>query len=445
MTMTADRRSAFEELRPPLTESDALLEADRCLECGGPYAEAPCVTACPANVDVPAFVAALARGDRDGAAATIFAENLLGGTCARVCPVETLCEGACLLVHEGRRPIEIARLQRFATDAALSADTPLRRSRPRNWYRVAVIGAGPAGLVCAGELAARGFDVTVYDERVEGGGLARFAIAPYRLRQEPLPQELRALTHLGVKFELGLAVDTPDALAYMESFNDAIVLAVGMGDDTDIAYPGDSLGGVWNSLPFIEAIKNGAPPALGDSVVVIGGGNTAVDVAREARMLGAPRVTMLYRRTRAEMPAYPHEIEEALEEGVEIEWLTVPLRFVGGESLTGVECRRCRLGPPDESGRRRPEEMPGTEFVLQADTVVKAIGQRNRTELFGLIDGLELDHGRPQVDPETGQTTNPKYFAAGDVTNGGATVVEAVRAAKIAARGIDAVVGRRLS
>jgi dihydropyrimidine dehydrogenase (NAD+) subunit PreT len=445
MTMTADRRSAFEELRPPLTESDALLEADRCLECGGPYAEAPCVTACPANVDVPAFVAALARGDRDGAAATIFAENLLGGTCARVCPVETLCEGACLLVHEGRRPIEIARLQRFATDAALSADTPLRRSRPRNWYRVAVIGAGPAGLVCAGELAARGFDVTVYDERVEGGGLARFAIAPYRLRQEPLPQELRALTHLGVKFELGLAVDTPDALAYMESFNDAIVLAVGMGDDTDIAYPGDSLGGVWNSLPFIEAIKNGAPPALGDSVVVIGGGNTAVDVAREARMLGAPRVTMLYRRTRAEMPAYPHEIEEALEEGVEIEWLTVPLRFVGGESLTGVECRRCRLGPPDESGRRRPEEVPGTEFVLQADTAVKAIGQRTRTELFGLIDGLELDHGRPQVDPETGQTTNPKYFAAGDVTNGGATVVEAVRAAKIAARGIDAFVGRRLS
>jgi dihydropyrimidine dehydrogenase (NAD+) subunit PreT len=445
MTMTADRRSAFEELRPPLTESDALLEADRCLECGGPYAEAPCVTACPANVDVPAFVAALARGDRDGAAATIFAENLLGGTCARVCPVETLCEGACLLVHEGRRPIEIARLQRFATDAALSADTPLRRSRPRNWYRVAVIGAGPAGLVCAGELAARGFDVTVYDERVEGGGLARFAIAPYRLRQEPLPQELRALTHLGVKFELGLAVDTPDALAYMESFNDAIVLAVGMGDDTDIAYPGDSLGGVWNSLPFIEAIKNGAPPALGDSVVVIGGGNTAVDVAREARMLGAPRVTMLYRRTRAEMPAYPHEIEEALEEGVEIEWLTVPLRFVGGESLTGVECRRCRLGPPDESGRRRPEEVPGTEFVLQADTAVKAIGQRTRTELFGLIDGLELDHGRPQVDPETGQTTNPKYFAAGDVANGGATVVEAVRAAKIAARGIDAFVGRRLS
>jgi len=443
MTTVADHQAAFQELLPPLTESEALLEADRCLECGAVYAEAPCVTACPANVDVPAFVAALARGERDAAAATIFAENLLGGTCARVCPVETLCEAACVLSHEGRRPIEIGRLQRFATDGALDADLPVRRAQPRNWYSVAVIGAGPAGLVCAGELAARGFDVTVYDERVEGGGLARFAIAPYRLQREPLPEELRALTHLGVKFELGVAIDTRDALAYVESFNDAVVLAVGMGDDADVAYPGDALPGVWNSLPFIEAVKSGDAGLVGESVVVIGGGNTAVDVAREARMLGAHRVTMLYRRTRAEMPAYEHEIDEALEEGVEIEWLTVPLRFVGDDALTAVECRRCQLGPPDETGRRRPEELPGTEFLLAADTAVKAIGQRNRTELFELIDGLELERGRPKIDPETGQTTNPRYFAAGDVTNGGATVVKAVRAGKIAARGVDRFVGRR--
>jgi glutamate synthase (NADPH/NADH) small chain len=441
MTTVADHRSTFEELRPPMTKGEAVVEADRCLECGAVYAEAPCVTACPADVDVPAFVAALARGDRDAAAATIFAENLLGGTCARVCPVETLCEAACVLSHEGRRPVEIARLQRFATDGALDADTPLRRAWPRNWYSVAVIGAGPAGLVCAGELAARGFDVTVYDERVEGGGLARFAIAPYRLQREPLPAELRALAHLGVKFELGLAIDTRDAVAYLESFNDAIVLAVGMGADADVSYPGDSLPGVWNSLPFIEAVKSG-DAEVGNSVVVIGGGNTAVDVAREARMLGARRVTMLYRRTRDEMPAYEHEIDEALEEGIEIEWLTVPLRFIGDDALTGVVCRQCELGPPDESGRRSPQELPGTEFVLTADTAVKAIGQRNRTELFDLIDGLELERGRPKIDSATGRTTNPKYFAAGDVTNGGATVVEAVRAGKIAARGVDAVVGR---
>ena len=442
-TVAPHPEQVFEELVSPFTRPEAVVEAERCLECGGPYAEAPCVTACPAGVDVPGFVAAIARDDADAAAATIFAENLLGGTCARVCPVEMLCEGACVLRHEGRKPIEIGRLQRFATDVALEGGTPLRRRRPRNWYPVAVIGAGPAGLVCAGELAARGFDVTVYDEHVEPGGLARFAIAPYRQLREPLPEEVLALQRLGVKFELGLGIDTIDALAYVESFNDAVVLAVGMGPDADVTYPGDELPGVWNSLPFIEAIKTGSPPDVGDSVAVIGGGNTAIDVAREALRLGAGEVTLVYRRTRAQMPAYEHEVKEAQEEGMRIEWLTIPLQFVGSATLEGVLCRRCRLGEPDASGRRRPEEMPGTDFLLPASTAVKAIGQRPRAELFALIAGLELEDGRLKVDPETGQTTNPKYFSAGDATNGGATVVEAVRGAKIAARGVDGWVGRR--
>lgn len=435
----------FEELAPPLTRAEAILEADRCLDCGGPYAAAPCATACPAGVDIPAFVTAIARDDPHEAARTIFAENLLGGTCARVCPVQTLCEGACVLVHEGRKPIEIGRLQRFATDEALERGLPLRRSRPRNWYSVAVIGAGPAGLVCAGELAARGFDVTVYDERVEPGGLARFAIAPYRQQREPLPKEARALERLGVRFELGLAIDTVDALAYVESFNDAVVLAVGMGPDADVRYPGDELPGVWNSLPFIESIKTGNPPQVGNSVAVIGGGNTAIDVAREAIRLGADQVTLLYRRTRTQMPAYEHEVDEAIEEGMRVEWLTVPVEFVGDTTLKGVLCRRCKLGDADSSGRRRPEEMPGTDFLLPVATAVKAIGQRPRAEFFAQIAGLELEHGRLKVDPETGQTTNPKYFSAGDATNGGATVVEAVRGAKVVARGVDDFVGRRTS
>jgi dihydropyrimidine dehydrogenase (NAD+) subunit PreT len=442
-TVAPHPEQVFEELVSPFTRPEAIVEAERCLECGGPYAEAPCVTACPAGVDVPGFVAAIARDDADGAAATIFAENLLGGTCARVCPVEMLCEGACVLRHEGRKPLEIGRLQRFATDVALEGGAPLRRRRPRNWYPVAVIGAGPAGLVCAGELAARGFDVTVYDEHVEPGGLARFAIAPYRQLREPLPKEVLALQRLGVKFELGLGIDTPDALAYVESFNDAVVLAVGMGPDADVTYPGDELPGVWNSLPFIEAIKTGSPPDVGDCVAVIGGGNTAIDVAREALRLGAGEVTLVYRRTRAQMPAYEHEVKEAQDEGMRIEWLTIPLQFVGSAALEGVLCRRCRLGEPDASGRRRPEEMPGTDFLLPASTAVKAIGQRPRAELFALIAGLELEDGLLKVDPETGQTTNPKYFSAGDATNGGATVVEAVRGAKIAARGVDGWVGRR--
>jgi dihydropyrimidine dehydrogenase (NAD+) subunit PreT len=435
MTVIPQTELVFEELVAPFTEAQAVVEADRCLECGGDSAPAPCVTACPANVDVPRFVSAIAAGRYDEAAATIFAENLLGGTCARVCPVELLCEGACVLEHEGRRPIQIGRLQRFATDHALSSGAHLRARAPHNWYRVAVVGAGPAGLTCAGELAALGYTVTVYDERVEPGGLARYAIAPYRELREPLPAEARVLSALGVSFELGISIDTPQALAEIEASADAVVLAVGLGADSEVGIPGIELSGVWNSLPFIESIKTGDIPAIGDTVVVIGGGNTAIDVAREARRIGARDVVVLYRRTQAEMPAYPHEVAEALDEGVRFEWLTLPTRFVGAQKLESVECRRAELGAPDSSGRRRPMELPGSEFAIPASTAVCAIGQQPRAALFGAIDGLEVVGGRLAVDP-AGRTGNPKYFAAGDATNGGATVVEAVREGKIAARAV---------
>jgi dihydropyrimidine dehydrogenase (NAD+) subunit PreT len=441
-TVAEPMRSVFEELTPLLERAEAIVEADRCLECGGPHAEAPCMTSCPAGIDVPAFVAAIARDEPDEAARIIFAENLLGGTCARVCPVELLCQGACVLHHEGRKPIEVGRLQRFASDHALAGGTRLRTRAPHNWLRVAVIGAGPAGLVCAGELASLGYAVTVYDERLEPGGLARYAIAPYRLLADPLSSEARVLAELGVSFELGMAIDSREALEYVAEDADAVVLAVGMGPDADVHYPGDDLPGVWESLPFIEAIKTGHVPDVGEHVVVVGGGNTAVDAAREARRLGAGDVTLLYRRTRAEMPAYPHEVTEASEEGVHLEWLTVPLRFIGSERLEAVECRRAKLGAPDASGRRRPEEIPGSEFELRADTVVKAIGQRPRAEFLAWIDGLEVEHGAIVTDGATGATTAPKYFAAGDACNGGATVVEAVREAKLAARGVHEFLAR---
>jgi len=435
-TVADETHPLFVELSPPFNADEAVVEADRCLECGGPHAPAPCAVACPADIDVPAFVTAIAEGDPDRAAETIFAENLLGGTCARVCPVELLCQGACVLEHEGRAAIEIARLQRFAADHALENGWRLRRRSTHNWFRVAVIGAGPAGLACAGELAALGYTVTVYDERLEPGGLVRYAIAPYRQLSDPLPLEARLVSQLGVSFELGIAIDTPDALAVVAAFNDAVVLTVGLGADTDAGLAGSDLPGVWDSLPFIEALKTGDLPHVGDAVAVIGGGNTAIDVAREAVRLGAERVTMVYRRTEAEMPAYPHEVDEAREEGVELLWLTAPIRFVGEKRLEAVECRSMRLGEPDASGRRRPVPVPGTEFLLQVDTAVNAIGQQARTEFLSWIEGLELDGGRPRVDPATGRTTNPKFFAAGDAVNGGATVVEAVRGAKIAARGV---------
>jgi glutamate synthase (NADPH/NADH) small chain len=414
------------ELRPPLSAEEALIEADRCLECSGPYAEAPCTAACPADVDVPRFVAAVAAGDPGGAAATIFAENVLGGTCARVCPVEVLCQRDCVLVHEGRRPIEIGALQRYATDWAYEHGLPLRAPAVTNGKRVAVIGAGPAGLAAAGELAARGYAVTVYDERAEVGGLVRYAIAPYRQTNEPLPEEARLLADLGITFRLGTHIDLL-RLRQIEREVDAVVLAVGMGADADVAYEGDDLDGVWESLPFIEGLKTGRLPHIGACVAVIGGGNTAIDVAVEAKRLGADVSLLLYRRTEAEMPAYGHEVELARREGVEIRLLTSPVAFVGEGHVEGVRCAEMRLGAPDASGRRRPEPIPGSEFTIPVDTVVKAIGQRPRDEFRALLESVD----------EEGRTADPKVFAAGDAVNGGASVVQAVADAKRAVRALE--------
>jgi glutamate synthase (NADPH/NADH) small chain len=418
--------ATFEELRPPLSADDALLEADRCLECGGPHAPAPCAAACPADVDVPRFVAQIADGDPASAARTIFAQNILGGTCSRVCPVEVLCQKDCVLIHDGRRPIEIGALQRYATEWAYEDDVPLREPAAPNGRSVAVVGAGPAGLAAAGELAARGYAVTVFDEREEVGGLVRYAIAPYRQSNEPLPDEARLLEELGVIFELGLRVDGA-RLRELEDLFDGIVLAVGMGADADVSYPGDDLDGVWESLPFIEQLKVGSTPEVGERVAVIGGGNTAIDVAIEAKQLGADVSLLLYRRTEHEMPAYEHEVELARREGVEIRFLVNPVAIVGDGHVEGVRCAEMRLGEPDESGRRRPQPVPGSEFTIPVDTVVKAIGQRPRDEFLDLIESVD----------ENGRTSNPRIVAAGDAINGGASVVQAVREAKRAVAALD--------
>jgi len=370
-------------------------------------------------VDVPGFVAAIAAGDLGAAAQTIFAENVLGGTCARVCPVEMLCQRDCVLIHEGRPPIEIGALQRYATDWAYTNGLSLRSPVEPNGRRVAVVGAGPAGLAAAGELAARGYAVTVYDEREEVGGLVRYAIAPYRQTNEPLPDEARLLAELGVVFRLGTRVDSARLTELLDEV-DAIVLTVGMGPDLDMTYPGHDLEGVWESLPFIEGLKTGRPPAVGKRVAVIGGGNTAVDVAVEAKRLGAEVSLLLYRRTEQEMPAYDHEVELARDEGVEIRLLTSPVAFVGEDHVEGVDCAEMRLGTRDETGRRRPERVPGSEFVIPVDTVVKAIGQRPREEFQDLLEYVDED----------GRTRHPKIFAAGDAVNGGASVVQAVAEAK---------------
>jgi glutamate synthase (NADPH/NADH) small chain len=424
MSATLDRLS--EELRPPLSDAEAIVEADRCLDCRGGEALAPCMVACPADVDVPSFITSIAADDPAAAATTIFEANLLGGTCARVCPVEVLCQAGCVLSHDGRAPIEIAALQRYATEWAFANDLPLRPAVAANGLHAAVIGAGPAGLAAAGELAARGYAVTIYDERDEPGGLVRYAIAPYRQTNEPLPAEAAALGRLGVEFQHGVRVDRAE-LDVLIAQNDAVVLTVGMGADVQLHYPGEDLDGVWDSLEFIARLKTDAAPEIGERVAVVGGGNTAVDVAVEAKRLGATVALLLYRRTEAEMPAYSHEVDLARREGVAIHFLVNPVEFVGASRVEGVRCALMQLGAPDESGRRRPEAVRGSEFVIPVDTVVKAIGQQPREEFADLLT---------TIDPK-GRTSHPKVFAAGDAINGGASVVQAVREAKRAVRSIE--------
>lgn len=438
---------------------EAIFEADACLQCGGPCAAAPCSGACPAGIDIPKFIHEIALGKPLDAARTIFRDNILGGTCARVCPVEVLCEGSCVLLKEGRRAIHIARLQRYATDLAFDAgQVSVTREAPVKRESIGVIGAGPAGLACAAELARRGYAVTVYERRDFPGGLVTRGIAPYKQQYRPLPEEIEQIRQLGVHFRLGVTIGSDVTLEQLRKDHQAIFVGVGMGDDMPARVPGEQLPGVWESLRFIEELKLGLPGSLhvGRKVAVIGGGNTAIDVAREAVMLwntevtagntaidvarqatmmGASEVMMLYRRGESEMPAFKHEIGAAKKEGVKIVPLVAPVEFLGTDRVRAVRCVRMRLGAPDSSGRPRPEVIPGSEFDIDVDTVIKAIGQRPHAELFKAL-GVEMNGSIVRVDADL-QTNVPGMFAGGDCINGGSTVVQAVRDGKLAAAGID--------
>ncbi len=424
----------YQEIHPPLDKLTATLEADRCLECGGPYAPAPCMNACPARVPVPQFIKAIREGRPEEAARLIFEANILGGSCARVCPVEELCEGACVLTKEGRRAVSIGRLQRYATDVALARQLNFFTRPAWKPQSVGVIGAGPAGLACAAELAKMGYDVVIYESRPQPGGLITAAIAPYKQLTDPLPAEVAMIERLGVKLHYGVTVGKDISIEELERRHQAIFLGVGLGADSKARIPGEDLSGVWDSLKFIEQIKSGRFPKIGPTVAVIGGGNTAIDVAREAVRLGATNVMVLYRRTEDQMPAFKHEVKAARKEGVHFYFLTAPVRFIGDGKVRQIECIHMKLGAPDRSGRPAPEPIPGTEFTLEVDTVIKAIGQEKRVELFQAL-GIATEGGLVKVN-EYFQTSREKFFAGGDCVNGGATVVEAVRHGKIAAQGI---------
>lgn len=429
---------ALAEQSPPLTAYAAAVEADRCLYC---Y-DAPCTHACPTHIDIPRFIKKIASHNLRGSAETIFASNLLGATCARVCPVQELCEGACVLGAD-HKPIAIGRLQRFAMDYARESRCyPVVKSTPTG-RSIAVIGAGPAGLSCAGELAKLGHAVTIFEKREKPGGLSTYGIIALREPVEIAIGETRMIESLGVQIRTGIEFGVDIALPDLQRDFDAVVLGVGLGHTPSLGIEGEEV--IIDGLEFIEASKTApADLPIGRNVIVIGAGNTAVDCATIARRLGAPRVTMVYRRTDREMTCYEHEYDFARKEGIEFRFLSQPSRVVLENGLPiGIECLRVELGAPDASGRPSPLPVKGSEFMLAGDQIVKAVGQ-NKPALAVLL-GLETRKGFIAVD-DGFETSLAGLYAIGDCirASGAASTVMAVQDGKLAAAAIHRQLARTL-
>ena len=422
-----DTGKGLAEQLPPLSRNEAAVEADRCLFCF----DAPCTHACPTHIDIPRFIKKIATNNVKGSAATIFASNLLGATCARVCPVQELCEGACVLGAD-HKPISIGRLQRFAMDYARETRSyPKVKARPTG-RKIAVIGAGPAGLSCAGELVKQGHAVTLYEKRELPGGLSTYGIIVLREPVEIALDEARMIEGMGVTIKTGTEFCVDVSLSELQAEFDSVVLSVGLGRSPQLGIPGEE--SIVDGLLFIESSKADKEALnLGHKVIVIGAGNTAVDCATIAKRLGAERVTMVYRRTDREMTCYAHEYDFARREGIEFRFLSQPSGVVLEDGqLTGLECLRVELGAPDSSGRPAPVVVPGSEFVLEADQIVKAVGQ-NRPSLAALL-GLQTKKGFIAVDASF-KTSIDGVYAIGDCirSSGAASTVMAVQDGKLAA------------
>jgi glutamate synthase (NADPH/NADH) small chain len=427
--------------KPLYSEAEARAEAERCLYC----VDAPCIKACPTEIEIPTFIKKIATGNVRGSAKTIFEQNLLGYSCARVCPVEVLCVGSCVYTGWGREPIAIGRLQRFATETATAKGAaPVMKRRIDigvQSKKVACIGAGPASLAFAGYLALEGHQAVVFEKKAVAGGLNTTGIAPYKLHADDAVHEVEFVQSLGVEIVTGVEVaetDGPGRISgkkLLETY-DAVFLGVGLGADTKLGIPGEDGPGVFGATAWIERMKLEMQRAhkseiAGKNVIVVGGGNTAIDVARECAQLGALHVAMTYRRGAADMSGYAHEMEGARLDGVRLVTHVQPVSFVReGDAGTG-KLVALRLAKTDEHAK----PIPGTEHDIPCDMVALAIGQSKLRDIAKQLAGVELDkRGCVACDPKNGQTGNPKVFAGGDCINGGKEVVNAVADGRNAAR-----------
>ena len=430
----------FSELKPPLSVDQALAEANRCLFCF----DAPCTRACPTEIDVPGFIKKIATGNLRGSARTILSSNILGNSCARACPTDVLCEGACVLndLH-GQKPIAIGGLQRYATDPVVldgQSDAPLFSPAPANGRKVAVVGGGPAGLGCAAELAQRGYTVTVFEANDKPGGLNTFGIAEYKLDQASALREVEWVCQLGIELRCGVRIGNDVAIDQLLSDYDAVFIGVGLGAVPMLGLENESAYGCRDALDFIRELKSSGAEEMsltGKRVAVLGGGNTAIDAVTQSVRLGAECVYLVYRRGPEQMSAYRHEVQLAHLHGVEFVYWAKPVSVLGSDKVTGIRCEKTLL----VNGEL--QTLHDASFDLEVDLVLRATGQAKRRDFLSAIDGLEIDSRGVVVTTDAGKTSHPKIWAGGDCANAGKEVVNAVAEGKAAAKDIDSALAAK--
>ncbi|NLY76198.1 MAG: NADPH-dependent glutamate synthase [Firmicutes bacterium] len=436
------RSKNFDEVALGYTEEQALAEASRCLNCKKPL----CVQGCPVEIDIPGFIMKIKEKDFLGAAAKIKEKNSLPAVCGRVCPQENQCEKHCILGKKGE-PVAIGALERFAADREAAApEKPIPPIKKIN-CKAAIIGAGPAGLTCAADLALQGFDVTIFESLHEPGGVLQYGIPQFRLPKDIVTREVDYIKKLGVEIKTSVLVgQTVTVQELVEQGYDTVFIGTGAGLPYFLNIPGENLNGVYSANEFLTRVnlmkayrfpEYDTPVRIGERVAVIGGGNVAMDAARTSLRLGAKEVYIVYRRSRAELPARHEEIENAEEEGIIFKLLHNPTRIIGNDQgeVAALECIRMELGEPDASGRRRPIPIPDSEFQFPVDNVIVAIGQGPNPILLRTTPGLKLNKwGYIETDPETLATSLPGVYAGGDIVTGAATVIAAMGAGKKAAK-----------